>query len=80
MKLKRSQQFKFLIKGNRTLNQAALSYILCREEISTCITGSKSVEQLRSNVAATQVKLSTAEFKKIEEIQQNWNEGISVTG
>ena len=80
MKLERSQQFKFLINSNRTLNQVALAYILSREEVSTCIPGSKSVEQLRANVAASQVKLSIDELKKIEEIQQNWNEGISITG
>jgi len=72
IKLERSQQFKFLINSNRTLNQAALSYILSREEISTCIPGSKSVEQLRSNVMASQVKLGIDELEKIEKIQQNW--------
>lgn len=74
MKLERSQQFKFLINGNTTLNQAALSYILSREEVSTCIPGSKSVEQLRSNVITSQVKLSIDELAKIEKIQQNWHE------
>lgn len=73
MKLERSQQFKFLINNNRTLNQAALSYILSREEVSTCIPGSKSVEQLRSNVFASQVKLGIDELEKIEKIQQNWH-------
>lgn len=72
MKLEHSQQFKFLINGNRTLNQAALSYILSREEVSTCIPGSKSVEQIRSNVIASQVKLSIDELEKIGKIQQNW--------
>lgn len=74
MKLEHSQQFKFLINNNRTLNQAALSYILSREEVSTCIPGSKSVEQLRSNVIASQVKLGIDELEKIEKIQQNWHE------
>ena len=80
MKLERSQQFKFLQNNNRAANQAALSYILSREEVSTCIPGAKSIEQLRSNVVASQVKLTDDELKKIEEIQQNWHEGISRTG
>jgi len=80
MKLERSHQFKFLINSNRTSSQAALAYILSKEEVSTCIPGSKSIEQLRSNVGASQVKLTDDELKKIEEIQQNWREGISKTG
>jgi aryl-alcohol dehydrogenase-like predicted oxidoreductase len=80
MKLERSQQFKFLINNNRTLNQVALSYVLSREEVSTCIPGSKSVEQLKSNVIASQVMLSVDELEKIEKIQQNWHEAISMTG
>ena len=80
MKLERSQQFKFLQNSNQTANQAALSYILSREEISTCIPGVKSIEQLRSNVGASQIKFTNDELKRVEEIQQNWHEGISRTG
>ena len=80
MKLERSQQFKFLQNGNRTASQAALSYILSREEVSTCIPGAKSIQQLRSNVDASQVKLTSNELKKIEVIQQNWRNGVSKTG
>ena len=80
MKLERSQQFKFLINNNRTLNQAALSYVLSREEVSTCIPGSKSVEQLKSNAIASQVMLSVDELEKIKKIQQDWHEAISMTG
>jgi len=80
MKLERSQQFKFLQNDNRTASQAALSYILSREEVSTCIPGAKSIQQLRSNVDASQVKLTSNELKKIEVIQQNWRNGVSKTG
>ena len=80
MKLDRSQQFKFLKNSNRAASQVALAYILSREEVSTCIPGSKSIEQLRSNIGASQVKLTDDELKKIEEVQQNWREGISKTG
>ena len=80
MKLERSQQFKFLQNSNRTLSQTALSYILSREEVSTCIPGVKSLEQLRSNVAGSEIHLNNDELEKIAEIQNNWNEGISRTG
>ena len=80
MKLERSQQFKFLHNGNRTASQAALSYILSREEVSTCIPGAKSIQQLRSNVDASQVKLTSNELKKIELNQQNWRNRVSKTG
>ena len=80
MKLERSQQFKFLENNNRTASQVALSYILSREEISTCVPGVKSTEQLMSNVGASQIKFTDDELKRVEEIQQNWHEGISRTG
>ena len=80
MKLERSQQFKFLQNSNRTANQAALSYILSSEEISTCIPGAKSLQQLKSNVAASEIHLNNDELEKIAEIQNNWYEGVSKTG
>ena len=69
-KIERSQQFKFLINSHKTMNQIALSYILSRQEISTCIPGSKSIEQLRSNIS--EIKLGENELEKIYQIQQNW--------
>ena len=73
-KLKRVKQFNFLIKKNRTLNQAALAYVLSREEVSTCIPGAKSTEQLISNVTSSKIKLNQPELKKIEEIQVEWGD------
>jgi len=73
-KLKRSQEFKFLINENRTASQVALSYVLSRNEVSTCIPGVKSVEQLKSNSLASEIKLSDEELEKIKIIQQKWFE------
>ena len=73
-KLKRVEQFQFLIKENRTLNQAALAYILTRNEISTCIPGSKSIQHLKSNIESVNVKLENSELKMINEIQEKWND------
>ena len=71
-KLKRSQKFEFLVNETRTANQAALSYILSRNEVSTCIPGSKSIEQLKSNIASSDIILNQDELKKIETIQNEW--------
>ena len=73
-KLKRVEQFQFLIKENRTLNQAALAYILTRNEISTCIPGAKSIQHLKSNIESVNVKLANSELKMINEIQEKWND------
>tara|TARA_Y100001936_G_scaffold7864_1_gene6980 strand:- start:71 stop:1033 length:963 start_codon:yes stop_codon:yes gene_type:complete len=73
-KLKRVEQLKFLIKENRTLNQAALAYILERDEVSTCIPGAKSIEQLESNIESVNMKLENFELKMINEIQEKWND------
>jgi aryl-alcohol dehydrogenase-like predicted oxidoreductase len=73
-KLQRVKQFNFLIKKDRTLNQAALAYILSRNEISTCIPGTKSIEQLRSNVSASNIILDKNELKMIEDIQDEWQD------
>ena len=73
-KLKRVKQFNFLIKKNRTLNQAALAYILSKEEVSTCIPGAKSTEQLISNTTSSKIELNQPELKKIKEIQEEWKD------
>ena len=73
-KLKRSQEFQFLINENRDASQVALSYVLSRNEVSTCIPGVKSVEQLKSNFLASEIKLSKEELEKIKSIQQRWFE------
>ena len=73
-KLKRSQEFQFLINENRNASQVALSYVLSRNEVSTCIPGVRSVEQLKSNSFASKIKLSKEELEKIKSIQQRWFE------
>ena len=72
-KLEKSQEFKFLVNEDRTASQVALSYVLSKDEVSMCIPGAKSIEQLKLNVLASELKLSEEELKKIESIQQEWN-------
>jgi aryl-alcohol dehydrogenase-like predicted oxidoreductase len=71
-KVERANEFQVLVNNDRTMNQIALLYILSYDEISTCIPGAKSVEQLKSNLASIEKKLSLNELKGIKEIQQNW--------
>ena len=71
-KLERCQKFEFLVNESRTANQVALAYILSRNEISTCIPGSKSIDQLKSNIASSDIILTPDELQKIETIQNEW--------
>ena len=54
---------------NMKLNQLALSYILNRDEISTCVPSSKNISQLKSNINSTKIKLTESDLEKIEKIQ-----------
>jgi len=73
-KLKRVNELNFLIKDNRSMNQAALSYVLSKEEVSLCIPGAKSIDQLLSNVKSSELKLEEFEIRKISELQKKWEE------
>jgi len=71
-KLEKSKQFQVFSTDSRTMNQVALAYVLDRDEVSTCIPGSKSVEQLESNVTSSEISLNPQELDKIEIIQRSW--------
>ena len=71
-KIEHSQQFAFLTNESRTMNQAALAYVLSRDEVSLCIPGAKSVEQLESNVKSSEISINAEEIDSIQKIQQNW--------
>ena len=71
-KVKRSQQFAFLTNESRTMNQIALAYVLTRDEVSICIPGAKSVEQLESNVKSSEISINIEEIDSVQKIQQNW--------
>jgi len=71
-KVKRAEDFQILLNEHRTMNQLALAYILSNEEVSTCIPGVKTVEQLKSNVSSSKIKLTLDELEKIRDIQSKW--------
>ena len=72
-KLKRSEQFNFLKRNTKNLNQIAIAYVLSSKGVSTCIPGSKSMKQLKSNIDASNIKLSDSELSKIKKIQEKWS-------
>jgi len=47
--------------------QVALAWLLHQPQVTSVIIGAKRPEQLVDNIAATQVKLSNAELKQIDE-------------
>jgi len=67
--LSRSKEFQIMTTDNMKLNQLALSYILNRDEISTCVPSSKNISQLKSNIDSTKIKLTESDLEKIEKIQ-----------
>jgi len=71
-KVEKANDFQIFVNENRTMNQIALLYVLSHDVVSTCITGAKSVEQLKSNLTSHERKLYPNELEKIKEIQQKW--------
>lgn len=71
-RLERVKEFEFLVNEHRSLNQAVLAYLLHKTEISTCVPGSRNIEQLESNVAASKIRLSGKELDQILTIQEKW--------
>jgi len=68
-KLEKCKKFQFLTNETRSMNQIAISYILSRSEVSTCIPGANSVNQVISNVQSSNILLTFDEIKKIDEVQ-----------
>jgi len=68
-KIEFCMKFKFLETQSRSLGQAAIAYVLSRDEVSTCIPGATSVDQLRSNIEASKIILTKDELDRITAIQ-----------
>ena len=62
------KKLEFLESPEKTLAQAALSFILSHEAVSSVIPGSKTVKQLRENLRASSVKLDFFEFEEIKSL------------
>jgi aryl-alcohol dehydrogenase-like predicted oxidoreductase len=55
---------------NISVAQIALAWLLAKPFVSTVIIGAKTMDQLRDNVASTQVQLSDAELKVLDDVSQ----------
>lgn len=73
-KVMQSEKFEWLGNNIRTLNQIALAYVLSKNEVSTCIPGTKNLEQLESNVRSSEILLTSNELDKISKIQEEFTD------
>ena len=64
MKIEKANDLQTFVNENSIMNQIALLYVLSHDVVSTCITGAKSVEQLKSNLTSHERKLYPNEQKK----------------
>ena len=71
-KVKKANDFQLLLNESKTMNQLEIAYILSHEEVSTCIPGVKTTEQLKSNVSSSEIKLTLDELEEIGNIQSKW--------
>lgn len=67
-----SQKFNFLVNESRSLSQVALAYILNRNEVSTCIPGATSSDQIKSNIKSSNIMLNSNEIEQIQQIQHDF--------
>jgi len=65
------RKLRFLKSPEKTLTQAALSFILSHKAVSSVIPGSKTVKQLCENVGASSVKLNSFEHEEIRSLYKN---------
>ena len=62
---------KSIIGDDDYLSQAAIAFCLSFEEITTVIPGSKTIDQLFKNIAASEYSLSKEKVKLLEEYYQS---------
>lgn len=63
---RRAEALQFLAHDGQTLAQAALRFVLANEAVSTIIAGTRKVDNLRSNVAAAEGRLTPHEMARIQ--------------
>ena len=65
-----SKKLENISNESMSISQIALSYVLHREEVSTCIPSAKTIQQLVSNCNAAKIELTEKEISKIRYIQE----------
>lgn len=69
--LKKVRRLEFLEGPEKTVTQAALSFILSESAVSSVIPGSKTVKQLRENSRASSIRLPESEVQEIKSLYLN---------
>lgn len=66
-----TQKLKFLARGNRTMPQSALRFVLQNEDVAVVLAGAKSPEQVEENLRASDAAiLSAEELSQVAALQQ----------
>jgi len=63
--LEQVEQLRFLARGDRTLAQAALQFVLANPAVTAAIPGAKNVAQVQANAAAADGELSAEDRSRI---------------
>jgi len=63
--LEQVEQLRFLARGDRTLAQAALQFVLANPAVTAAIPGAKNVAQVQANAAAADGELSAEDLSRI---------------
>ena len=71
-RLARVEQLRFLERPGQTMAQAALRWVLEHPAVHCVIPGARTVEQLESNIDATNGALTREESERIRALQQEW--------
>jgi aryl-alcohol dehydrogenase-like predicted oxidoreductase len=69
-RIRMAQQFKFLVRADRTLVQAAIQWVLSLAGVSTVTVGADTIPELEENAAVSDMApLTAGELAQISEIQ-----------
>lgn len=69
--LAKVERLRFLEKPGKSMAQAAIAFCIAHPAVSVVIPGGRNDQQVRENVAAAGVELSTEELRKLEELWRN---------
>ncbi|MBI3060138.1 MAG: aldo/keto reductase [Deltaproteobacteria bacterium] len=69
--LEKVERLRFLERPHRSLAQAAIAFCIAHPAVSVVIPGGRNGHQVRENVAAGDLKLSSEELQRIGELWRN---------
>ncbi|MBV9169095.1 MAG: aldo/keto reductase [Chloroflexi bacterium] len=71
-RLRRIEQLRFLERPGQTLTQAALRFVLAHPAVHCAVPGARTMEQLETNVPASDGDLTHDELAQIRRLQHEW--------